>query len=86
MTLLQEILRPSRHLISFSVGIIAGYLPNDKSNIHPLLMGIILALLFTKFLIGDYDKGYQWSYSDIVFFIITSLEGLLGASVSIFLK
>lgn len=60
-------------------GFIAAFIPNNKSNIHPLLLGIIFALLFTKILFGDYDSGYQWSRIDFVFVVLVGLEGLLGA-------
>ena len=44
-------------------------------------MGGILAILVTKVLVGDYDTGYQWTLSDIVFLVVTSAEGLLGVRV-----
>lgn len=69
----------NRHIVAFISGMVGGIIPNDKSNIHPLLMGSIFAFLSTKVLVGDYDKGYQWSMSDIVFLLITVTEGSLGA-------
>ena len=77
-----DIRNPNRHLISISAGILGGYIPNNHSNIHPLLMGAILALLLTKVLIGDYDRGYQWTVSDILFSILCAFEGALGAFVA----
>jgi hypothetical protein len=77
-----DITNPNRHLISVSAGILAGYIPNNHSNIHPLLMGAILAILLTKILIGDYDRRYQWTYSDFVFGFITACEGMLGALIA----
>lgn len=71
----------NRHLVALIAGMIGGVIPNDKSNIHPLLMGAILAILATKVLVGDYDKGYQWTVSDILFVAITSAEGVLGAFI-----
>jgi hypothetical protein len=44
-------------------------------------MGVILAILVTKVLVGDYDTWYQWTLSDIVFVIVTSAEGLIGVRV-----
>lgn len=44
-------------------------------------MGAILAILATKVFVGDYDRGYQWTLSDVVFVAITSAEGALGASI-----
>jgi hypothetical protein len=71
----------NRHIVAVLSGIIGGLLPNDKSNIHPLLMGAILAVLAVKVLIGDYDRGYQWSWKDVVFAITTISEGVLGAKL-----
>jgi len=81
MKLLEEFIRPSRHYIATLSGFVAAFIPNDKSNINPFLMGVILAILVTKVLVGDYDTGYQWTLSDIVFIIVTSAEGLLGVRV-----
>lgn len=61
---------------------IGGIVPNSKSNIHPILLGIIFAVLFTKIVFGDYDIGYQMTYLDIVFISVTALEGAVGALIS----
>ena len=71
-----------RHILAVASGVVGGYIPNNKSNIHPLLMGGILALLFVKVLLGDLDIGYQWTLSDIQFVLVTALEGVLGASLT----
>jgi hypothetical protein len=68
-----------RHAVALLAGMIGGLLPNDKSNIHPLLMGAILAFLATKVLVGDYDRGYAWTSMDLVFVCVTAAEGVLGA-------
>ena len=70
---------PNRHLFAISVGIIGGLIPNKRSNIHPYVLGCIFAILFSKILFGDYDKGFQFTYSDIVFGVIAGIEGILGA-------
>lgn len=75
-----------RHIFAISCGLIAGVIPNTKSNIHPLLLGVLFALLFTKIVFGDYDKGYQWTRSDLLFLLIVSAEGALGAWISSFLR
>ena len=72
----------NRHIIALVAGFIGGLIPNNKSNIHPLLMGAILAILSTKVLVGDYDRGYQWTRSDILFIAVTSIEGIIGATIS----
>lgn len=72
----------NRHIVAIIAGMVGGLIPNDKSNIHPLLMGAILAVLSTKVLVGDYDKGYQWTVSDILFLAVTASEGAFGAIIS----
>jgi hypothetical protein len=71
----------NRHVVAIVAGVLGGLLPNDKSNIHPLLMGAIVSVLATKILVGDYDRGYQWTWKDIVFAITTISEGVLGAKL-----
>lgn len=73
-----------RHILAISLGFIGGLISNKKSNINHLLMGVIFALLFSKILVGDYDTGYQWTYSDILFVLIVGTEGLIGAWISQF--
>ena len=72
----------NRHILALSSGAIGAYIPNEKSNIHPVLMGALLSLLLSKVLLGDYDKGYQWSVSDIWFALQAVLEGGLGAWIA----
>ncbi len=72
-----------RILIGLILGFIGGLIPNNRSNINRLVMGIIFAILGTKVLIGDFDIGYQWTINDIYFVIYTSLLGLLGSFLSL---
>ncbi len=71
-----------RNLFAFIVGCIAGFIPNDKSNIPPSLLGIIFAILATKIVYGDYDIGYQWSAADIIFLIVIGSLGAAGAELT----
>ena len=64
----------------FIVLFLAYMIPNNKSNIHPVLMGIILSILATKVVYGDYDKGYQWSINDIYFGLVVGGLGAIGAA------
>jgi hypothetical protein len=75
----KEFFQINRHIVAIVSGIVGGFIPNDKSNIHPSIMGAILAVLAVKVLIGDYDQGYQWTWKDIVFGITTITEGALCA-------
>ena len=68
-----------QHFFSIACGFVAAFIPNQKSNIHPMLLGVIFALLFTKIVFGDYDGGYQWSRNDLMFLVIVGCEGLAGA-------
>ena len=73
-----------RHILAISLGFIGGLIPNNKSNINPLLLGVIFSILFSKILVGDYDIGYKWTYSDIIFILIIGTEGFIGAWISQF--
>jgi len=77
---------PNRHLLALAAGIIGGLIPNKHSNVHPMLMGFVLAILLTKVLYGDYDKGFQFTFSDILFLIVVGGEGILGAYITGFNK
>ena len=72
-----------RILTAFLLGIGAAFVPNKKSNIHPVLLGAIFGFLFTKILLGDYDRGYAWTFSDLAFFLHTTLAGAAGAWITI---
>ena len=73
---------PNRHLVAIASGILGGCIPNKRSNIHPLFMGFVLSLLISKVLFGDYDKGYRFTKSDILFFVVVGSEGVLGAYIT----
>lgn len=70
---------PNRHLLAFASGIVGGLIPNTRSNIHPIVLGAVLALLLSKLLFGDYDRGFQWTIRDVWFLCIVGTEGALGA-------
>ncbi len=71
------ILDMERNLFAILCGIVAIFIPNNKSNIHPVVMGVILSILATKIVYGDYDKGYQWSINDIYFVLVVGGFGAL---------
>jgi hypothetical protein len=79
-------LQPKRHILALAAGIIGGTLPNTNSNANPFIVGAILAAFTVKMIYGDYDTGYQWTFSDIVFWVITILEGIIGAYIIVWLQ
>lgn len=50
------------------------FIPN-KSNFPDELVIPLIVSLFTKYTLGDWDKGYQWTQSDIYYWLT-----LLGVS------
>jgi len=69
-----------------SLGIFAGFLggliPNDKSNIPRWMMAILVGVLTLKVVYGDFDKGFQWSGSDLIFYPLAGLLALIGYYMS----
>ena len=47
-------------------------------------MSVIMGGLMSKIIYGDFDVGYQWSRSDIYYWIITIIESLVGGVLAIF--
>lgn len=76
--------------LQFILTVIGGFLgaliPNKVSNIPHLLMSVIIGSLLSKTIYGDFDRGYQWSYSDIYYWFVTIVESLVGGYIAIFLK
>lgn len=50
----------------------------NKSNFPSIIMIPILTVLFAKYVLGDFDLGYVYSYSDILYWV-----GLLSLSACI---
>ena len=75
----------NRHILAFSAGALGAYIPTEKSNVHPLIMAATFALFFTKVILGDLDKGYRWTWKDLVFLAVVSLEGIVGGWLAIHL-
>ena len=74
------------YISTFMVGYLAASTPSKKSNIHPLLASALIGLLYAKLVFGDWDKGFQFTVSDILFGIIIILCALLGGILSIYIK
>jgi uncharacterized membrane protein YeaQ/YmgE (transglycosylase-associated protein family) len=73
-------------IITFIGGFIGALIPNKLSNIPHLLMSIIIGSLLSKTIYGDFDVGYQWSYSDIYYWFITITESLIGGYIALYVK
>ena len=39
----------------------------NKSNFPSEIMIPLIAALFTKYTLGDWDKGYRWTVSDVYY-------------------
>ncbi len=76
---ISQFYKPQRHILAIASGIVGSSLPNTYSNMHPVLIGMLIAGFSVKMIYGDYDEGYKWTFSDIVFWLITFLEGAIGA-------
>ena len=70
---------------SFMVGYLATLIPNNKSNIHPLVASGIFGLLFSKIVFGDWDRGFQFTYLDIVYSITIIFFAILGGMLSLWI-
>jgi uncharacterized membrane protein YeaQ/YmgE (transglycosylase-associated protein family) len=70
--------------------IIAGYvgalIPNDRSNIPPLLLSVIFGAIVSKVVYGDFDKGYTWTKSDILYWVLTVTESIIGGCLALYIK
>ena len=55
--------------LSLLLTIILYYIPN-KSNFSKYYMIPLLVILLIKYAYGDWDKGYTYTYYDILFYLI----------------
>ena len=56
----------------------------NKSNISPYVILPIIVSLQCKYLLGDLDKGFQWSLTDLVYWI--SLFGFSIVTIWLYKK
>ncbi len=78
---INNLLDPRRHILAIAAGIVGATLPNTYSNANPYIIGAIVSAFLVKMIYGDYDQGYDWTLSDLVFWIVTLLEGVIGAAI-----
>ena len=75
----KELGDPRRHILAVSSGVLGGSFLHKKSQISGFVLGAMLDILIVKLIIGDLDKGFQFSVYDILFLVVFGLEGFLGA-------
>lgn len=83
---INHFLQLKRHVLAIACGILGGTLPNNNSNANPFIIGALLSAFIVKMVYGDYDNGYKWTLSDLVFWTVTILEGILGAFIINYLE
>jgi hypothetical protein len=54
-----------------SVATIVLFFFKNHSNLPSILMIPIIVSLLTKYVLGDWDKGFQWSLLDVAFWAST---------------
>jgi hypothetical protein len=64
-------------LFPIAATIILFYVENRSNLPEEVMIPIIISLL-TKYVLGDLDEGFQWSFSDVAYW-----AGLLGTSYGI---
>jgi hypothetical protein len=65
--------RISITLLFSSIVTIGLYFIENRSNIPSMLMIPSIVSLLTKYVLGDWDKGFQWSLVDLAYW--TSILG-----------
>lgn len=70
-------------IITIIGGFLGALIPNKLSNIPHLLMSVIIGSLMSKTIYGDFDIGYQWSFSDVYYWFVTILEALIGGFIAL---
>lgn len=63
-------------ILSVLFSIILYLIPN-KSNYSKYVMIPLITILLIKYIIGDWDKGYIYTYKDILFYLILGLISIV---------
>lgn len=53
-------------LLAFLISVVLLYIPN-RSNLPSSIMIPIIAALLVKYIIGDWDKKFQWTITDLYY-------------------
>jgi len=65
-------------LLFSSVATVLLVFVENRSNLPAEVMIPVIVSLLTKYVLGDLDEGFQWSFSDVAYW-----AGLLGTSYGI---
>lgn len=66
-------------ILTILISLILKDIPN-RSNFNKQYMIPLISLLIVKYVLGDFDTGYQWTLSDIFFVLyIVSLSSIIVA-------
>ena len=76
----------SQIILTVTAGYVGALIPNEKSNIPPLLLSVIFGSLVSKIVYGDFDEGYAWTTSDILYWTVTILESLIGGCIALYIN
>jgi len=76
----------SQIILTIAAGYVGALIPNEKSNIPPLLLSVIFGSLVSKIVYGDFDKGYAWTTNDILYWTVTILESLIGGYIALLIN
>lgn len=67
-------------LFSSAVTILLFFVEN-RSNLPSIVMIPLIASLLTKYVLGDWDKGFQWSLLDVAYWM--SVIGTSYATITL---
>ena len=63
-------------ILSILLTVILYFIPNKSNYSHYFMIPIIVILLI-KYTLGDWDKGYIYTYKDILFYLVLGLISLV---------
>jgi uncharacterized membrane protein YeaQ/YmgE (transglycosylase-associated protein family) len=82
----QNIYNYEQVIVTIIAGYIAALIPNKLSNIPHLLSSIIVGGFVSKSFYGDWDMSYQWTISDVFYWIFTIIESLMGGLFALYIR
>lgn len=67
-------------ILSILLSVILYFIPNKSNYSHYFMIPIIVILLI-KYTLGDWDKGYIYTYKDILYYLILVLISIMTVYV-----